>query len=301
MPLIIKKYHIDILHSPVNVLPILSKKTNVITIHDISFVTLAKGHKTKDMYQILGTSWSVRKAEKIIATSNETIKEIKEAYKIPDKKIIKIYDGVDKKYTILKKSNIEELRKKYNLPEKYILSISTLEPRKNYIRQIRAFKRAKEKNKLGRKWGYVIVGGKGWKYESIINEIITTSGVRYLGFVEDEECVELYNYAKLFLYCSLKEGFGLPILEAMACGCPVITSKKSSMTEIAGNAAIKVNPYKIKEIEKAISLLAKNEKKRRKCIEQGLTWAKKFSWEATAKKTINAYKIAYAQKNEEDL
>ncbi len=289
LPWLLLKYKIKVVHGPINILPFFCPTKSVVTTHDITFLTYSKGHKSKDWYQNILTKRSVKKAKAVISTSNETIEEILRFYKIKDSKIVKIYDGVSERFKIVGEKEKKRVKDKYDLPDKFILSISTLEPRKNYLRQIEAFRLLQEKGEIGKEWKYVIFGGRGWKCQKILRKIKATKGAIYPGFIDDEDIVGAYNLAEGFLFCSLKEGFGLPILEAMACGCPVVTSKMSSTAEIAGKAAKLVNPLEINEIKEGIREIVKNKKLKKELMRKGLERVKEFSWEKTAEGTLKLY------------
>ncbi|MBI4141752.1 glycosyltransferase family 4 protein, partial [Candidatus Woesearchaeota archaeon] len=180
------------------------------------------------------------------------------------------------------------LRTKYKIKHQFILFVGTIEPRKNLTRLVEAFLHVKKKGlKL------VIVGEKGWKNEDfykMIEELDLKENVLFTGYVPDKDLVQFYRAAEMFVYPSIYEGFGIPVIEAMACGCPVITSNISSLKEIANGAAVLVNPSHTKEIAKAIETVLKNKALQAHLAHIGQLRAQKFTWEKTAKKTLDVYR-----------
>ena len=229
--------------------------------------------------------WVKKQAKFIIVDSKRTRKDlIREGFN--EEKIKVIYLGVSKKFKPVKdKKKIEEIKKKYGIKGDYILSVGTLEPRKNTKRVIDVFTQLTAHNSQ-----LVLVGKHGCGNQSKSQITNHKSQIIFTGFIPDTDLPSLYSGAKLFVYPSLYEGFGLPVLEAMACGCPVITSNVSSLPEVAGNAALLVNPKSTKEIKKAMEKLLTSEKLRKSLVKKGLTQAKKFSWKKTARQTLEVYK-----------
>ena len=174
------------------------------------------------------------------------------------------------------------VKKKYQLVRPYILSVGTLEPRKNLNRLIEAYQQ------LNLGFDLVIVGKFGWG-----ERVKPVTGVRLLGFVPDEDLAGLYSGAQVFVYPSLEEGFGLPVLEAMACGCPVVTSGVSSLPEIGGQAAVYVEPASVKNIGEGIKTALGKQGAMRSL---GLVQARRFSWVKTAKETLKIYREVYANR-----
>jgi len=185
---------------------------------------------------------------------------------------------------------VEDYRTKNNLPSKMILNIGTLEPRKNVVTLIKAFKKLQE----GRFKDYVLViaGEKGWLYKRIFEEIESSGAeqsIRLLGVARDEDLPLLYNCADLFVYPSLYEGFGLPPLEAMACGVPVITSNTSSLPEVVGNAGIMVEPHDINSLSETMASVLKDKELKHRMSRDGLKRAKMFTWEKMVSEVLKIY------------
>jgi glycosyltransferase involved in cell wall biosynthesis len=179
----------------------------------------------------------------------------------------------------------EFIRKKYNLPHKFILYLGTLEPRKNVDNLVEAFSTSSILNLES--CNLVIAGAQGWKSKKLLEKIKKTPGIRYIEYIDAEDKPFLYSLASLFVYPSLYEGFGFPVLEAMASGVPVLTSNRSSLPEVVGSAAYLVNPINVFEIEKGIIMLLKDHELRKLLVESGTQKTCEFSWEETAKKFLS--------------
>ncbi len=238
---------------------------------------------------------ALRNAKKIVVISENTKSDLIKNFKIDPLKISVIYPGVTKNFSLtLNNKKQQEIYSKYNLPEKFVLFVGTLEPRKNLARLIEAYHRLNSnfKNqitKLNLKPKLIIVGKKGWFYQEIfetVKKFKLEEMVIFTGYVPDEELPYLYKTAICFVYPSLYEGFGLPILEAMAYGCPVIASNLSSLPEVAGNAAILINPYAIDEIADALQKILSDENLRQNLRGKGLQQVQKFSWTNAAKQIL---------------
>jgi len=236
---------------------------------------------------------SLKHTTKIISISYSTKRDITEYFKIPEEKIEVIHLGVDEDYKPLPENEIEKIKQKYNLNYPFILYVGTLEPRKNIPTLLKAYYKLK---KQGLPYKLVITGKKGWKYRNIfelINRLNLQREVVFTGYVPREDLPALYNAADLFVYPSLYEGFGLPPLEAMACGTPVITSNTSSLPEVVGNAGIMVNPYDVNGLAKAMYEVLTNDGLREELRKRGLERAKMLSWKKTAEETLKVYEKVY--------
>ena len=232
---------------------------------------------------------AAKKAERIIAVSSSTKKDIMKLLNISSEKIRVIYLGIGSLYHPLEKKEVEDFRRKEEIFGSFILYVGTLKKRKNVLNIIRAYKKIKEK---GIKEKLVIVGNKSGEYQNIYKAVKRSKlekDVFFSGYVDEALLPFYYNSAFLFIYPSLYEGFGLPILEAMASGTPVITSNVSSLPEVVGDAAILVNPNNIEEMAEMMQKVLTNQKLREKMREKGLKRAKLFSWERCARETLNLY------------
>ena len=230
---------------------------------------------------------SVKRAGKIITGSQSTKADIVNFLNVGEEKIEVTWFGVEEIFHPVDDEKLLFFRKKYGLPERFILFVGTIEPRKNILNLVRAF------HKLDRDMSLVIAGRKGWLFEEIFKEVERLNlGERiiFLDHIAESDLPLLYNAASVFVYPSLYEGFGFPPLEAMACGVPVITSNKSSLPEIVGEAGILINPEDAGEIREAIITVLDDDSLKREMIRKGLGRAKRFSWKTCAKETLRLYR-----------
>lgn len=298
MPYAINKADIDILHAPSHGYMQTSSfffnggVKKILTIHDLTPLLFPETHSKETLFFWNSTLKLIKnRADIIIVDSKNTKNDCIMHLGISDERIKVVHLAADSKYKpINNKENIEkELKNKYNLKFPFILYVGTLERRKNISTLIKAFYKLK-KNSVKHK--LVIAGGKGWKYNEIfetIDKLGLKNDVIFTGYVPDEDLVKLYNAADLFVYPSLYEGFGLPPLEAMACGCPVITSNASSLPEVVGNAGIMVDPYNFDILYEKICEVLSNNGFRDELRKKSLNRAKLFSWEKTAEETCKIY------------
>jgi glycosyltransferase involved in cell wall biosynthesis len=233
---------------------------------------------------------SARKADSIIAVSENTKKDVIKFYGIVPDKVKVIHLGVDSNFSPIKNENDDSVLRRYNLKPGYILNVGTLEPRKNIVRLLEAYRLIAAD--LSYAPQLVIAGGKGWLSEDI-NKYIDSSGLKakvvLTGYVPETDLPSLYRGAAVFAYPSLYEGFGLPPLEAMASGVPVVSSNISSIPEVVGKAGLLVDPCRIDEIARAVIMALEDDGLRDRMINDGLKRSGQFSWENTAKKTVDLY------------
>lgn len=291
LPFSLWRNNIQVYHSTGFTLPFFKPKKikHVVTIADMTFFSHSIYHIWwKVWYFRYMIPYALKKADRVITISESTKEDILKMIKISSKKIKSIYLGVDAHLTPQKERGQQKRLEKYSITRPYILFVGMLEPRKNIMGLIRAYAQVKEKDSHH----LVLVGKKGWKYEDIfmtVKELGLQNMVHFLGYVPDEDLSSLYSSATCFVYPSFYEGFGIPVLEAMACGCPVITSNNSSMKEIAGNAAVLIDPENKEAIADAIELVISNKKEQERMRKAGLLHVKKFRWETMAQETKNLY------------
>ncbi len=264
------------------------KALKIMTIHDLSFIKypeyapkIVKNNYKNRIENCL--KWT----DLIITFSESTKQDINQIFNFPETKIFITPQA--SRYENLK-INLSTTTN-YNLNHPYLLFVSTFEPRKNIINIIKAFNHLKQTKKIDH--NLILIGQKGWQYQPIfeaINNSQFRDNIYHLGYLSDQEVALFYQNAEVFIYPSYYEGFGLPVLEAMSLGAPVITSNISSLPEVAGDAAILINPHNYQELADAILQVIKNSELRNNLIEKGKNRAKLFSWENTAKHTINTYK-----------
>ncbi len=236
--------------------------------------------------QIRKLAWVKKESNLIIADSKSTKQDLIEYLKIPENKIKVIYLGVEPIFSPQSKKKTDIVKDKYQINKEYLLCVGTREPRKNLSNIIAAFKSLNKKELL-----LVIVGNVGWG-----RDIKESKNIKILDFVPKADLPCIYSGAKVFVYPSLYEGFGLPILEAMACGTPVITSNKGSLAEIAGPSII-VDPADSEKIAQKISeIIRLSDAERKKLVNLGIKHTAGFTWEKTAKETLEVYEKAISDK-----
>lgn len=262
---------------------------HILTVHDLSFEIFPEcfSFKMRLWHAFLNPKKQSLLAQKIIVPSENTRQDIVDLYGIEKEKIEVLHFGLSKIF--LEKCDntkaILEIQRKYNLPKKYILFLGTIEPRKNIEVAIKAFVES-DLSKNG--YELVIVGAPGWKNRKILKTIEESASVRYIGYISVEEKSIFYSGASVFLYPSLYEGFGFPVLEAMACGVPVITSNRSSLPEVAGASAYYVNPYNISELSIAMKKICTEKNLSQFFIQKGLEHVRRFSWKKTAEQFLSS-------------
>lgn len=290
----------DLLFIPAHTIPIVHPKKVIVTCHDVGFRSYPSSYSKFQLWHLeFTTGQAVRWAKKIIAVSESTKHDLINIYKAKPQQIKVIYNGFSNEifHPIEDKDKINEILQKYNFPEKYILFVGRLEERKNIPKLISAFDILKKKRGIPHK--LVLVGKKGYKFEQIIDTIKKlkiTSEVILTGYISEQDLPYIFSKADLFIFPSLYEGFGIPILEAFACGCPVATSNVSSMPEVAGKAAILFNPQKKEEIAQAIYKIISDNNLRDNLIKKGFYQIKKFSWRKCAQETLEVLEEVGTQK-----
>ena len=289
----IKQEELDVLHAPANVIPMKYNGPTVLTIHDMAIYKHPSWFPAGQKFSVnVLVPSSIKRAKKVIAVSQSTKKSIVTLMKTDPKKISVVYEAGEKSKQPTNKA-INKTLKKFKLNENYIFSMGTLEVRKNVTRLIKAWEKIclKDPKKMAG-WQLAIAGGKGYKFADVFKTIKTSKighKIRYIGYVSHEEKYALLKQAAVFAFPSLWEGFGLPVLEAMNTGTPVLTSRISSLPEVAGKAAVLVNPNKIDDISKGLEKLLKNKTTRTKYSKLGTTQTKKFTWQKTAQETLKIY------------
>ncbi len=281
---------IDVYFAPAHYAPRYCPFPIVVTIHDLSFYYFPQEFRKKDLFQLKNwTSYSLDIASTVIAVSKTTKKDIKHFYSLPESRIHVVYNGFEKNVDKHKSTIMQD----YDLQKnKFLLYVGTLQPRKNVPTLIKAFKLFHEKNP---EFKLVLVGKKGWLYDSIFEEVKTqglSETVIFTDYIPDADVSELYRNALCFVMPSLYEGFGIPILEAMAHNCPVISSHTSSLPEIGGDACLYFEPKDEKDLLQDIERLYEDKDLTKKLIQKGKERIREFSWERSAKETLEILKNA---------
>lgn len=283
---------VDVFHGPDFVLPPVLRARSVVTIHDIAFLTNPEcAMPSLAAYLSVVVPRAARAADRIITVSQATANDLTKQLAIPPEKISVIYPGLEPRFTPDRdEAAIETLRAKYGIERPSILAVSTIEPRKNYERLIAAF--AQAMHEPDGPMMLVIAGRKGWIYDGVfeaVEKLQLGERVKFLDYVSDAELPLLYKAADVLAMPSISEGFGIPVAEAMASGTPVVCSTGGSLPEIAGGAALTVDPYDIDGLAAALLRLTRDTALRETLILRGLERVKAFSWEHSARAHLDIY------------
>ncbi len=286
---------VDIYHSPnIDFINIPNAKI-VVTVHDLVYKTYPDGQNAQSCEMMhKQMSQVVEQADRIICCSHSTSHDLKQHYAVKDGQVCLVYQGVDKNiFYPLDDQQRQKARgdlKKRGIPESFLLFVGTIEPRKNLQNLLLALSILKQKNKF--KGKLVVSGMKGWMIEGlaeVIKKFNLTDDVIFLGYVSDEDLRSLYNLCEIFVFPSLYEGFGFPLVEAFSCGAAVVTSNVSSCPEIAADAALVINPYNPDEIADAVVRLMDDVKLKKLMQQRALNRAQNFSFQKTAEQTLAVY------------
>ncbi len=284
---------VDILWIPAAALPLWHPKKSIVTIHDIAFELFDGIYKGfLNYYQKFSARFAVRSTVKLLSVSQATKDDLVRIYKANPDQIVVTPLGFDADaFHPRTYEEVQPILDKYGLIyQKYVLFVGTIQPRKNIPNLVEAFQKIKKENRIEEK--LAIFGGRGWLWEPILKKVKTAGldgSVKYFDYAPKEDLPYLYAGAKLLTLPALYEGFGLPPLEAMASGVPVVVSNISSLPEVAGEAGVLVDPNSVDSIAEGLLEVITNNDLRQKMIEKGLTRAKQFSWENTAKKTLEVF------------
>lgn len=291
LPKLVKEVQADTLHVTY-IGPFIKPCPLVVTVHDVSYRRYPEFFSPRDRL-LLNTllPYSMLQADRIVTVSEHAKAEIIHYYPFTASKISAIYEAADVKYHILAADTplLNQVRQKYGIEGDFILAVGNLQPRKNIQRLVEAFVPLLAdypQLKL------VVVGKAAWQ-ASAISSFVKASGAEaqiiFTGYAPDEDLLALYNMAKIFIYPSLYEGFGLPILEAMACGTAVITSNITSMPEVAGDAAILIDPYDVGAMQGALRQILTDDSYRQSLITRGLAQCQQFTWERCSAETLQVH------------
>lgn len=297
LPYLCFKYKFDLLHTQYFI-PFVRPCKVICTIHDICFEHFKDIFTKKEYYlQKILIPYAAKKAEYILTVSEHAKRDIASCYHIDPNKIIVTYSSANKVFHEVSKIYRNDLINKFKIGDKgYILSVCNLQPRKNLVRLIKAYGLLYDQNKINQK--LVIVGKKAWMYSEILSEAARYSTeIIFTDYVTDDDLVQLYNFADCFVYPSFFEGFGLPPVEAMACGTPVVVSKETSLPEVVENAGVYFDPYDTEDIARKIYKMLNEKDNREKYRELGFVQAQKFTPEQVAKKIACVYTLAFNSAN----
>ncbi len=303
LPLLLRRLRVDVLHSPHHHTPLLvglaGAPRRVVTIHDVTFRLLPKRYPlARRLYMESVTRAAARVADAIITPSKTVRRDVIRMLGAPAERVVAIAEAAGPQYSPVEDERaLDRVRRKYRLPSRYILSVGSREPGKNRIRLIQAY--AQLRNAENHDCALVIAGQPAWGYEGefeLVSQLRLKDQVRFLGYVPDDDMPALYSAATILTFPSLYEGFGLPALEAMACGTPVITSNVSALPEIGGDAAVLLDPRDTEALAKAMERVLADGALRADLRKRGIERAKQFSWQRAARETLTVYEIVAAKR-----
>ncbi len=293
MPLRVRSSSVQLIHAPGIRFPIMASRPVVVTIHDVIPIFLPqvfsmRGGATIKMYLLLAK----RFAKMFVAVSETTRNDIQKYLGVSSERIAVTHLGVRSNFVPQSNAKIQSVREKLDISYPYILCVGNIEPRKNLVRLLEAFAIARKRGILHH---LVIVGKAGKLSQAIYQKVLElglTSVTHFTGFIDDSDLAALYSGADLFVYPSIYEGFGLPVIEAMACGCPVITSNVSSLPEVAGDAALYIDPQNTNDIAQGIERVLNDRQLADRLRLRGHARSALFTWERCAEATAQAYRRA---------
>jgi glycosyltransferase involved in cell wall biosynthesis len=286
----------DALFVPAHVVPLVHPDVSLVTVHDLGYLHFPQAHPWRQRFYLdLSTRWSVRVSAHVLADSAATGADLVTRYGVPPGKVTVAYPGRDEGLApVLDPAEVEVVKARHGIGGDYFLYVGTLQPRKNLARLVEAFAAFRQRAgaMVGERGTLLVLAGKrGWLYDDLFKQVrrLGMEGhVCFPGYISDEEKAALMSGALAFLFPSLYEGFGLPVLEAQACGCPVITSTTSSLPEIAGNGALLVDPRDAMAIAAAMERVTSDPVLRENLVERGLANVSRFSWTACARTVLSA-------------
>jgi len=295
VPLQVARLGADVFHSPNYILPLALRCPAVVTVHDLFYLDPSLHRLRSHLYLSALSSLAIGKARRIICVSAYTRDRLLQHHPNAEAKVRVVGEGVDARFVPPSAEAVSATRERLGLAGPYVLFVGTVEPRKNLDRLVRAFSAAVLRSGLPHQ--LVIAGGAGWRaapFRAALNASPVRDRIRVLGYVAEEDMPALYGGADLFVFPSLEEGFGLPPLEAMACGTAVVTSCTSALPEVVGDAAALVDPLDEGALSSTIEGLLGSGRRRRALAQAGPAQAARFSWERVADQTLAVYAEAAA-------
>ena len=278
----------DVLFVPAHVLPLVHPRRSVVTIHDLGYLYYPRAHRPLDLlYLYLSTAYNARSATHIIADSQATKRDIVERLGINPSKISIVYPAASPEFQpIVDANRLAAVKSRYGIEGDYILFVGTLHPRKNVARLIEAYAKLREGSRIQAR--LVLAGKMGWLTEEALRPLERArDGIILAGFVSEDDLPALLSGAKAFVLPSLFEGFGLPVLEAMACGTPVVAANSSSLPEVVGDAGVLVDPLNVDSIAEGIRMVIEDKDLLAELREKGLAQAHRHTWDEAARKTLD--------------
>jgi glycosyltransferase involved in cell wall biosynthesis len=293
LPAQLRSLGVDVLHSPHHTTPLLvAGCRRVVTFHDVTFFILPDRYPRRRRIYFQRVSWaSAKVADKLVCPSRAVQDDICRILHTCPEKVRAIAEAAAPAYRQLDDpARLEAVRGRYSLPERFVLSVGSLEPGKNRMTLLKAFAELRRRGVVQK---LVVAGQRAWRFDAdlgLAEELGLKDQVIFTGYVAAEDMPALYNAADLFVFPSLYEGFGLPVVEAMACGVPVVASNVSSIPEVAGDAALLVDPRDNSALCDAMERALKDGELRSSLRQRGLEQAATFSWEKAARETLEVYR-----------
>ncbi|MFQ6101414.1 MAG: glycosyltransferase family 4 protein [Anaerolineae bacterium] len=286
------RLRLDLLHSSDFIPPAFGYHRSVTTIHDLNFLYYPQFLSAQSLrYYNQQIGWAVRRADHILADSRATKSDLVSLLDVEPEKVAVVYLAADPAFRPLPEAEARRVAAQYGLEPGYLLCVGTLEPRKNLPGLLQAYRLLLDEEVTSAP--LVLVGGKGWLYDEVLERVerlCLTERVCFLHAVPDADLVGLYNCAGVLTTPSFYEGFGLPALEAMACGAPVVVADRASLPEVVGEAGLLVNPDDPEDIARALTRVLTEEPLREQMRKLGLDQAARFTWEETARGTLAVYR-----------
>ncbi|MBN1967049.1 MAG: glycosyltransferase family 4 protein [Anaerolineae bacterium] len=278
-------------HATEHLLLPLGDTPTVMTVHDLIFKLFPQHHKRLNYWYLkLAMPLFVRRASAIIVVSQATKNDLIRHYGTPDHKITVVHEAAAPHFRVVPQSEVARVRAKYNLPDRFLLAVGTIEPRKNLSRLVESLARLRRDDPALQ---IVVVGAKGWLYDEFfarLDALHARGAVRLLGYVPDDDLPAIFRAATVYVMASMYEGAGLPVLEAMACGAPVVSSRESSMPELGADVPRYFNPYDVDNMTEAIGRVLSDDRLRAEMAAAGPERAARFSWERAARETLSVYR-----------
>jgi glycosyltransferase involved in cell wall biosynthesis len=292
LPLELLRERADLLHALGFVSPFAWRGRTVVTVYDLSFLrfpeTFNRGNR---VYLSTFTPPSLRRADRVITISEDARRDVIELCGVAPERVTPILLAADERFRPAPTPEVEAFRARHGLPERFVLYLGTLQPRKNVETLVRAYALLRERGSDDHV--LVLAGPRGWQYEPIyelVHQLGLSASVKLPGFVPDDQQALWYSSAAVFAFPSRYEGFGLPLLEAMACGAPVVSSSASSLPEVVGDAGLLVDPADVEGWTSALCQLLEDEPRRRELSAAGQARARRFSWRRLALETVQVYR-----------
>ena len=294
VPWILRREQPDLYHAPHYVLPPAVRCPSIVTIHDCIHLMFPQYLPSKFAYAYArGSMWNAaRQSERILTVSEASKRDILHFFNVPPEKVVVVYNAIDERFSIVpREEDVARVRERYQLDHQFVLYVGNIKPHKNLVRLIEAFDGLRKRSGND-ELKLLIIGDEISKLPALRRAVHSHKlhkHVRFLGYLPDDMLTILYRLAAVFVFPSLYEGFGLPPLEAMACGTPVVTSNISSLPEVAGDAAVLVDPYDVESIVDGIARVLTDTTLADDLRRRGLIRAREFSWERSAAQTFAQY------------